>query len=242
MVAKEIEKKCKFFNSGFCRYKDECFFIHPKTICIDKTCKDKNCVDRHPKQCRYEDQCRRRTSCLYKHKEVNHTEYETLESSNEHLKKEIQILKFNLDKIKTKLSNVSKQEEINNSEYILLQASNNDLKEEIQLLKKHLEKTQIKLLKVSTELDVEQVNTKSDIVSDMTEDSTIIPASHLRASTKQRKCENCMEMFPSKTVLEDHKIKTFGMCVPVVRCDICYDEFPSKAKMEDHKRETSGMC
>ena len=94
------------------------------------------------------------------------------------------MLKFILEATKTKLSTVSKQEEVKKSEYIFLQASNNDL---------------------------HKVNMKSYNVPDMTEDSSTIPANHLRASTKQRKCENCKEMFSSKTVLEDHIIKTFGM-------------------------------
>ena len=92
-------------------------------------------------------------------------------------------------------------------------------------------------MKVSAEFDVDQVNMKSNSESDMTEDSNTLPASHLRASTKQRKYENCMEMFKSKTVLEDHKNKTFLMCVPVERCDICRDKFPSKAKLEDHRKK-----
>ena len=87
MVEKKIQRKCKFYNTGFYRYKDECLFIHHKTICIVKACRDKKCMDRHPKQCRYEDQCRRRTSCLYRHEEGNHSEYLTLKSSNELLKK-----------------------------------------------------------------------------------------------------------------------------------------------------------
>ena len=208
MVDKKIQRKCKFYNSGFCRYKDECFFIHPKTICIEEACRDKNCLDRHPKQCRYEDKCRRRLSCLYKHKEMNHSEYVTLKSSNEHLKKEIQMLKLNLEATKTKLS---KQEEVKKSEYILLQTSNNDLKKEIKVLKNSLEETKSKLLKVSTEMNIQKVNIKSYNVSDITGDSSTIPASYLRASTKQRKCFNCKGMFPRKTVLADHIMKTFGM-------------------------------
>ena len=53
-----------------------------------------------------------------------------------------------------------------------------------------------------------------------------------------------MEMFPSKTEMEDHKVKTFGMCEQVKTriCEIYYVRFPTKAKMEDHKRETLGRC
>ena len=54
-----------------------------------------------------------------------------LQSSNEHLKEEIQKIKINLD-------TASKQKKTNNSEYILLQDSNDDLKKEIKLPKKNL--------------------------------------------------------------------------------------------------------
>ena len=50
-------KKCKYFNRGYCKYKIECRFVHPREICKiyleGKKGDDKNCKDRHPKVCKW---------------------------------------------------------------------------------------------------------------------------------------------------------------------------------------------
>ena len=86
---------CKYYNIGFCKYLNRCKFKHPKTNCPKETCHDRSCENRHPKPCRYKDQCRGQTSCLYQHK--SHTN-ETL--AIERLKSEIKKLEDSInDKI-----------------------------------------------------------------------------------------------------------------------------------------------
>ena len=51
-------KKCKFYNAGFCKYKlKKCRFLHPESICKEylknMKCELKDCVDRHPKICKW---------------------------------------------------------------------------------------------------------------------------------------------------------------------------------------------
>ena len=66
------EKRCKFFNRGYCRYKLECRFAHPGEVCKmyleGKRCNDKSCSDRHPKVCKWwlQGKCRR-NYCEYLH-------------------------------------------------------------------------------------------------------------------------------------------------------------------------------
>ena len=63
------EKRCKFFNSGYCKFSDHsngCKYVHPKETCTNKTCKQ-NCNKRHPKRCRYGDECKRAENCAYSH-------------------------------------------------------------------------------------------------------------------------------------------------------------------------------
>ena len=60
--------RCKFYNSGFCLFTNKCKFVHPKSNCPKESCRSKVCQLRHPKSCRYNDKCRRQTTCLYKHK------------------------------------------------------------------------------------------------------------------------------------------------------------------------------
>ena len=71
MEDKMTEKKkpafCKYYNSGYCKFHNECKFIHAKEVCSKPYCKSKKCFKRHPKNCRYGDKCKRRAECLFKH-------------------------------------------------------------------------------------------------------------------------------------------------------------------------------
>ena len=53
---KNTAKKCKYFNSGHCKYKLECRFTHPEETCETylggKKCYEKACKHRHPKVCK----------------------------------------------------------------------------------------------------------------------------------------------------------------------------------------------
>ena len=64
-------KNCSHYNSGFCRYikkENGCKHFHPKEICETTVCKDKDCPKRHPKRCRYLEECRFQSQCSYSHK------------------------------------------------------------------------------------------------------------------------------------------------------------------------------
>ena len=69
----KVEKKCNYFNKGYCKYKTDCKFTHPSEIC--KTyieggrCDQKSCNDRHPNVCKWlrgNSGCRRQ-NCEYLH-------------------------------------------------------------------------------------------------------------------------------------------------------------------------------
>ena len=66
-------KRCKYFNVGYCKYKDECKFIHPKDICkgyLQGKCSGSDCQGRHPKACKWferETACKRKDDCEFSH-------------------------------------------------------------------------------------------------------------------------------------------------------------------------------
>ena len=70
--------KCKYFNTGYCKFAERCTKDHPKTICLFVLCKDKKCPKRHPRACRFKAHCRRRSSYLYRH-----TKYESVNAEEE---------------------------------------------------------------------------------------------------------------------------------------------------------------
>ena len=62
--AKKVVKRCKLFNTGFCKSEGMCPFLHPDSICDDYlklgNCDQyRSCLKRHPKECR---DCRHRAS------------------------------------------------------------------------------------------------------------------------------------------------------------------------------------
>ena len=63
-------KKCKYFNTGYCKYKTRCRFTHPEEVCKKVKCDGKECPDRHPRQCKWVQRdggCRRINYCAYSH-------------------------------------------------------------------------------------------------------------------------------------------------------------------------------
>ena len=74
-VRKETEndkKQCRFDNLGYCRENNDCPFYHADSICTvylsNGICWKRECRDRHPKLCRYYDECFRGSSCRYLHR------------------------------------------------------------------------------------------------------------------------------------------------------------------------------
>jgi hypothetical protein len=67
-------KKCRYFNRGYCKYKDKCRYTHPKNICTEHLqsmkCETRDCLGRHPKTCKWwskQDGCKRGSECGYLH-------------------------------------------------------------------------------------------------------------------------------------------------------------------------------
>ena len=62
----EEREKCKYFNSGYFKYKTKCRYLHPKEECKDN-CTLKSCMKRHVKTCKFRSNCRHKEKCAYKH-------------------------------------------------------------------------------------------------------------------------------------------------------------------------------
>ena len=75
---KEV-KRCRFNNTGFCKYRNECRFRHSENVCEnflrDGRCEMKqSCPSRHPKTCKYWKRepkgCKRKENCKYLHRDI----------------------------------------------------------------------------------------------------------------------------------------------------------------------------
>ena len=119
-------KVCKYYNTGYCKYANRCKFKHPKTNCPKASCSNKSCQNRHPKPCRYKDQCRRKTSCLYRHsKEEKDSKVEI-----EELTKKVGCLKIEVDLL---------QEEITKKKEVIM-ATEESTRKDIEKLIRKVEK------------------------------------------------------------------------------------------------------
>ena len=115
---------CKFYQTGFCKYKQNCTNRHEHELCtnIDE-CKEKGCNKRHPTICkkfRDKGKCRFDIDCAYHHKE----EYNSQNKLNEMLsqcmiKHEKEIC--NVNEELTKLQELVKvlKEKVNNLEQVI---------------------------------------------------------------------------------------------------------------------------
>ena len=92
-------RKCRYYDRGHCKYKRGCKYFHPRDICSDYLqkgqCEIKNCMDRHPKVCKFWSKskggCKRDTSCDFIHVTLAQNE-ENREYAGEIVKQEFKCI------------------------------------------------------------------------------------------------------------------------------------------------------
>ena len=82
---KLFNKRCNFYNRGFCNKGNQCVFLHPLRLCGSifegNICEDAQCEDRHPFECR---KYRTKRGCSWGSKcEFLHTEAHNIDNENE---------------------------------------------------------------------------------------------------------------------------------------------------------------
>ena len=88
-----IETICKFNKYGFCKYLSQCRKQHVKENCLEKECNNRNCLRRHPINCKFYDlykRCKFGEYCAFAHRENPLvTELNTLKFNQEILKEDL---------------------------------------------------------------------------------------------------------------------------------------------------------
>ena len=203
MKADKEQRVCKYFNSGYCKFKGDCKYTHPKVNCAQIECKNKRCHKRHPKKCRYGDNCRRKSSCLYKH---------DLPSTPKPQSQEVglsEVVKLKLEVEKLKEENKQKLHDIKvlTDENSGLKAHVRCLEATISTLSEENKETQVLLSKIEKEL---KDNLKKSAEEKKGKDKTII---ELKEKLKQKEDKNKQQnMKLAKTeqesVAKDNEIKS----------------------------------
>ena len=65
----KIFQKCRYWNSGYCRSKSLCVYLHPKDHCKNDKCNNKECEHRHIKPCKnwLKNSCQFDKTCEFRH-------------------------------------------------------------------------------------------------------------------------------------------------------------------------------
>ena len=101
-VTSSDNPKCKHYNVGYCRYKDDCKFKHPKEDCESKNCSFRKCPKRHRRNCWYGEKCKRREGCEFIHnKKCN--------CIISNLKAQVESLKGTIVELNVKIGNLEKE-------------------------------------------------------------------------------------------------------------------------------------
>ena len=107
---------CRYFQTGYCKFKSECRNMHINEYCSDSQCSDRSCIKRHPRKCKYFvtfGSCKFATNCAYLH----------LSRAQED--GEIALLKEEIGKLKMQISRI--QQILNYRESNSVQDANADL-------------------------------------------------------------------------------------------------------------------
>ena len=101
---------CKYNQTGYCQNGRLCNKTHSNTICQKRVCSDNNCIQRHPKTCKYfanNKSCAYKNKCAYAHhRGKSDVKLELLEHKVFMLKDEIKILAKVNEYINDKLRNI----------------------------------------------------------------------------------------------------------------------------------------
>ena len=66
-----METVCNYHKYGHCKFGETCRKFHPKELCKNDDCEIQECMNRHPKSCKYFDEYRRckfGDFCSFSHK------------------------------------------------------------------------------------------------------------------------------------------------------------------------------
>ena len=235
----EVREKCKYFNSGYCKYQDRCKLLHPKENC-DYKCKIKNCMKRHIKPCRYQTNCRYKENCAYKHKKEISPNTEEIVS----LKKTMKVLldykseseakiKHLEEELKAIKSKKGKENVVDMCKTERLLVDFEKLKSEFQLLKlcqrnqinKNVEKdnqdTSLNDLKCNICNLTFKTGTGLKVHTDLEHPTQV--------SEAELKCKHCVITCSDLNVMKKHILREHKF-----KCTQCTEAFKEECKLKTH--------
>ena len=231
--------KCKFNDSGYCKFGNRCRKRHFIKICTIFKCKTSNCKARHPKLCKHEENCKffKHGICAYRH--------ETLDKHDDKFKaleSEIKILKNENTVLKHKITEVEKSfiEELSSTEKLKSQIK--DLENSIKIKTAMIEKLQQEDLEKASLIDIlsEKIenNEKMELKNECPKcHKLIIPGQSIEdhiLSVHNAKCTKCEKAFVSLPKLEKHMKFDHVLDETKIPCKKCNFVFLSVSDFDKH--------
>ena len=115
-MSADVLSVCKFYQNGFCKFKEHCRKKHEDKVCdMLNYCRDKTCQESHPQLCRSFSKyktCRHEEKCAYLHRDDLDPKNKIIEAMTMLLMKHEQDIIHLLEEVKSlKLSNESMSSE-----------------------------------------------------------------------------------------------------------------------------------
>ena len=110
--------QCYYNNVGFCKFSDQCRYQHFEKVCSKSVCKDIECKFRHPKSCRFGDNCKffKLKCCVYSHKHskvsISNKDRDLINEKAENLEKAVKELQQEISDLKKDITDKEQKLEL----------------------------------------------------------------------------------------------------------------------------------
>ena len=163
-----MEQVCKHYQTGYCKFGEHCRKHHVNIICKKENCNSKDCIERHPKTCKYftvGNACKFDDSCSYLH--VKRNENSDISEQNT---------------LKEKVQEMEKK-----MEEAALKVEHNELKEKVKLLEAVVQNMFQNLIRLDREVgELRTINKSKDI----TEKASIEQLSTKEVNISEKEYQN----------------------------------------------------
>ena len=226
-------KVCKYYQTGFCKYKDQCQKNHDYQKCENPTsCKRKECSKRHLKPCRNyikEQGYRFKGDCAYSHEDVNSTSQRDINNALS-----VVVTKHNIE---MKII----QEEVKELKCII-----ESMKERLIVLEKEAQQVkenttaevQTKCQKKSEPITELGINDKISLLNEPenipVEETHSINGKAAKKGKEWSYCEFCNYKCTSANTMNKH---TMTKHKKIKKCTMCEKKFEDQTLLEEHMKK-----
>ena len=223
------ESICKFNQSGFCKYQEQCRKQHVMDICPTPMCNNLSCLLRHPKVCKYFlsfRRCKFGDLCAFLHGPDKQTDAEIseLEQEIQHVKakiSEVDTILAQLDKIEGRISDVEKSNLKNCEEF----------KEVMKIF--NMKTSQIEDVQKTVDQKISQIEVAQKTLDEKTSqlDDLALNFNILMHS---------VDDLEKSSAHFNHRLNHLNQQIQVFRCNLCGQAYPNEQTLRSHIQRNHG--